>query len=106
MRKKNNTWIEDLALDASDILSKFSFGKKFESGVTLAHDLKMELRSPLWFSTTRFALYAHKVLAHFLHNYVIYRRVLEEVAESDDLKACEAEKSHRHSTQFQNDYQL
>ena len=46
---------------------------------------------PTWFSETRFASYAHYLFKNFSDNYGIVRRVLDNIAASDNRQAKDAD---------------
>ena len=88
--RKENPWMEDIAKDIAAVLNKFSFGKNFENAIDKAAAMGVDLKAPQWFSDTRFAAFAHTVFRNFLDNYKVVRAVLEEVAESNDVRAPDA----------------
>ena len=57
----------------------------------MAHNLGVDLKAPTWFLETRFASYAHKVFKNFSDNCGIVRRVLDNVAASDNRQAKDAD---------------
>ena len=89
--RKEIKWIDDICRDIAAVLSKFSFGKAFEAAVDKARELGVDLKSPLWFSDTRFAAFAYTVFKNFLDNYAVTRSVLEDVAASADARAVDAD---------------
>ncbi len=84
-------WVDDVCKDIGAVLSKFKFGKTFEAAIHEAARLHIDFRALLWFSETRFATYAYTVFRNFLNNYGVVRRVLEDVAASNDSNAQEAD---------------
>ena len=57
----------------------------------MAHNLGVDLKAPTWFSETRFASYAHNVFKNFSDNYGTVRRVLDNIAASDNRQAKDAD---------------
>ena len=57
----------------------------------MAHNLGVDLKAPTWFAS-----YAHKVFKNFSNNYGIVRRVLDNIAASDNCQAKDADDLLRH----------
>ena len=89
--QKSISWVDSICKDIGAVLSKFQLGKNFEASLDMAHNLGVDLRAPTWFSETRFASYAHNVFKNFSDNYGIVRRVLDNIAASDNRRAKDAD---------------
>ena len=89
--QKSISWVDSICKDIGVVLSKFRFGKNFEAALDMAHNLGIDLKAPTWFSETRFASYAHNVFKKFSKNYGTVRRVLDNIAASDNRQAKDAD---------------
>ncbi|PIK53266.1 hypothetical protein BSL78_09840 [Apostichopus japonicus] len=70
--RKQIDWVDNICKDIATVLRKFRFGKMFEAAIHQANALQIDSKSPLWFSETRFAAYAHTVIKNFVENYCIW----------------------------------
>ena len=89
--RKSISWVDSLCKDIGTVLSKFQCGKNCEAALDMAHNLGVDLKAPSRLSETRFASYAHKVFKNFSNNYGSVRRVLENIAASDNHQAKDAD---------------
>lgn len=96
--QKSNLWIEPVCDVINEVLKKFSFGKCFEKALEIASNMDVDLKALLWWSNTRFAAYENLMFENFLDNYPVLRKVLEDIARSNDRKADDACSILKHMT--------